>query len=242
MHAETETQHIVVAKTEEEINDNDNVETYVIYENQHTTTSTTTTNSCTDDLLLDGSDIITMEVSNFTDNNNEILTASEEDEIIPIPISDNEDFEKIENVTEIKIKTKTKRKFKRNTGGELESIVKIKRRCSKRRKSAKNWESIKHENDLVNVNVEQNDNNLESHSKSMVKGRKKRPALMREIHRDIPMHVLEEGDSGNEFPARDEDNDDWPAQQTLDEFPKFIIDENGQLLVKGKKLMTLICK
>lgn len=63
-------------------------------------------------------------------------------------------------------------------------------------------------------------------------------------HRDLPMHDIDdddEGESDNEFPARDSDNEDWPAQQTLDDFPKQII-ENGLLLVKGKKLMTMICK
>lgn len=57
------------------------------------------------------------------------------------------------------------------------------------------------------------------------------------------MHELEdsEGESENEFPARDSDNEDWPAQTTLNEFPDKIL-ENGLLLVKGKKLMTMICK
>lgn len=57
------------------------------------------------------------------------------------------------------------------------------------------------------------------------------------------MHELEdsEGESENEFPARDSDNEDWPAQTTLDEFPDKIL-ENGLLLVKGKKLMSMICK
>lgn len=50
-----------------------------------------------------------------------------------------------------------------------------------------------------------------------------------------------EGESENEFPARDSDNEDWPAQTTLNEFPDKIL-ENGLLLVKGKKLMSMICK
>lgn len=52
---------------------------------------------------------------------------------------------------------------------------------------------------------------------------------------------IAEGESGDEFPARDSDNEDWPSQETLDEFPKRII-ENGLLLVKGKELMSMICK
>lgn len=50
-----------------------------------------------------------------------------------------------------------------------------------------------------------------------------------------------EGESENEFPARDSDNEDWPAQETLDKFPANII-ENGVLTVKGKKLKSLISK
>lgn len=52
---------------------------------------------------------------------------------------------------------------------------------------------------------------------------------------------IAEGDSDNEFPSRDSDNDDWPSQETLDEFPKQIIN-NGLLLYKGKELMSMICR
>lgn len=71
----------------------------------------------------------------------------------------------------------------------------------------------------------------------------RKSSIILEKHRDLPMHDIDddEGNSDNEFPARDSDNDDWPAQTTLDEFPKKII-TNGLLLVKGKKLMTMICK
>lgn len=50
-----------------------------------------------------------------------------------------------------------------------------------------------------------------------------------------------EGESDDEFPARDSDNEDWPSQETLSEFPKEII-KKGLLTVKGKELMTLICR
>lgn len=65
-------------------------------------------------------------------------------------------------------------------------------------------------------------------------------------NKDIPIETTlqqeaDEGESDNEFPARDSDNDDWPAPHTLDEFPKELI-KNGLLLVKGKQLMSLICK
>lgn len=58
---------------------------------------------------------------------------------------------------------------------------------------------------------------------------------------DLPLRDADEGESGDEFPARDSDNEDWPSQTTLDDFPNKII-ENGLLLVKGKKLMSMICK
>lgn len=48
-------------------------------------------------------------------------------------------------------------------------------------------------------------------------------------------------DGGIELPARDPDNDDWPAQETLDAFPKEIL-KNGVLVVKGKELMSIINK
>lgn len=50
-----------------------------------------------------------------------------------------------------------------------------------------------------------------------------------------------EGESDDEFPARDSDNDDWPAQQTMSEFPKEIL-RDGLLQIKGKQLMSMICK
>lgn len=64
--------------------------------------------------------------------------------------------------------------------------------------------------------------------------------IQRKIN-DLPLRDADEGESGDDFPARDSDNEDWPAQTTLDDFPNKII-ENGLLLVKGKKLMSMICK
>lgn len=108
------------------------------------------------------------------------------------------------------------------------------------------------------VNIEQNSPGDESEKISPTKSEQSSPPKKRarksrfspatnkvlSKHRDLPMHDIDdddEGESDNEFPARDSDNEDWPAQQTLDDFPKQII-ENGLLLVKGKKLMTMICK
>lgn len=70
--------------------------------------------------------------------------------------------------------------------------------------------------------------------------RPKTATIMRKAH-DLPSRDADEGESGDEFPARDSDNEDWPSQTTLDDFPTKII-ENGLLLVKGKKLMSMICK
>lgn len=76
--------------------------------------------------------------------------------------------------------------------------------------------------------------------KKSIKSAKRKTAFLKK--HELPMHdVNDEGESDNEFPARDSDNDDWPAQQKLDDFPKEIL-SNGLLLVKGKQLMTLICK
>ncbi|KAJ6638120.1 Transcription factor grauzone [Pseudolycoriella hygida] len=69
---------------------------------------------------------------------------------------------------------------------------------------------------------------------------RQKPTVQRKVS-DLPLRDADEGESGDEFPARDSDNEDWPAQTTLDDFPNKII-ENGLLLVKGKKLMSMICK
>lgn len=53
--------------------------------------------------------------------------------------------------------------------------------------------------------------------------------------------VKAEGESDDEFPARDSDNEDWPSQETLNDFPKTII-KDGLLLVKGKELMSMISR
>lgn len=52
---------------------------------------------------------------------------------------------------------------------------------------------------------------------------------------------IQEGDSDNDFPARNSEDEDWPSQMTLNEFPKEII-KDGLLLMKGKQLMSMICR
>lgn len=65
------------------------------------------------------------------------------------------------------------------------------------------------------------------------------PQKTGEAH-DIMKNEIE-GDSDDEFPARDSDNEDWPAQETLNAFPKEIL-RDGLLIVKGKQLMSIINK
>lgn len=48
-----------------------------------------------------------------------------------------------------------------------------------------------------------------------------------------------EGESGDEFPARDSDNEEWPAAETMDKFPTTLI-RDGLLVVKGTLLMDMI--
>lgn len=64
------------------------------------------------------------------------------------------------------------------------------------------------------------------------------------LRRKLPSRVRKSKESSNsdeEFAARDSDNDDWPAPETLNEFPKEII-RDGLLIVKGKKLTSMIGK
>lgn len=74
--------------------------------------------------------------------------------------------------------------------------------------------------------------------------KKKENRKAAEIHSsDVEQCVerVDEGESGDEFPARDSDNDDWPAPQTISEFPKEIL-RDGLLQIKGKQLMSMICR
>lgn len=51
----------------------------------------------------------------------------------------------------------------------------------------------------------------------------------------------DKSEDDDDFPARDSDNEDWPAQETLDAFPKEIL-KDGLLTIKGKQLMSIINK
>lgn len=52
---------------------------------------------------------------------------------------------------------------------------------------------------------------------------------------------MAEGKSDNKFPARDSYNEDWPSPNTMGEFPTEIM-RDGLLLIKGKELMSIICR
>lgn len=56
-----------------------------------------------------------------------------------------------------------------------------------------------------------------------------------------PQGVISFDDNDESFESRDSDNEEWPAAQTLGKFPKKII-QDGLLLIKGKRLMQMICK
>ncbi|KXJ71893.1 hypothetical protein RP20_CCG019437 [Aedes albopictus] len=58
-------------------------------------------------------------------------------------------------------------------------------------------------------------------------------------HQDGYCDEQNEGESGDEFPARDSDNEEWPAAETMDKFPNRLI-RDGLLVVKGKLLMEMI--
>lgn len=49
-----------------------------------------------------------------------------------------------------------------------------------------------------------------------------------------------EGESGDEFPARDSDNEEWPAAETMEKFPSKVLNDDGLLIVKGKRLEEMI--
>ncbi|XP_058813800.1 zinc finger protein 62-like [Topomyia yanbarensis] len=51
--------------------------------------------------------------------------------------------------------------------------------------------------------------------------------------------AIEEDGSDIELPARDSDNEEWPAAETMEKFPSTII-KDGLLTVKGKELMQMI--
>lgn len=49
-----------------------------------------------------------------------------------------------------------------------------------------------------------------------------------------------EGESGDEFPARDSDNEEWPAAEIMEKFPSKVLNDDGLLIVKGKRLEEMI--
>jgi hypothetical protein len=51
----------------------------------------------------------------------------------------------------------------------------------------------------------------------------------------------DDGLSCDDFPARDEENEEWPAAEVSNEFPNDLI-KDGKLQLKGKPLLDIICK
>lgn len=68
--------------------------------------------------------------------------------------------------------------------------------------------------------------------------RRKKSVKKKVPKRDV--NEQESGDSEDDFPLRDSDNDDWPQLSTISKVEKII--ENGLLLVKGKKLVSMISR
>ena len=58
---------------------------------------------------------------------------------------------------------------------------------------------------------------------------------------ELLLHENNEGESDDEFPSPETGSEDWPVQQALSNFPKQIL-KDGLLLVKGKELMSMICR
>lgn len=229
--------HIVVDKTNEEASEQDDVETYVIFDEQtagpsddaHTKIEPTAAEAVYSDGEIDP-----LPMSGTDDEIVPIPMVGTDDEIIPIPIADNEDFDQCDDAAAVVVKTP-----------EPLIITKSYRRWTKLSKKLRDQKAAK----ATIMSAEKLPVKSRRSARTSAKmalplmpvPEKNVPKVMRVKKSDIPMHEPEAGESGDEFPARDSDNEDWPAQQTLNEFPKVIVD-NGLLLVKGKKLMTLICK
>lgn len=138
-------------------------------------------------------------------------------------------------VNEIDVKSVKKDKLptvgvRRSLRGSARKVFEAKTNSSRQaRKSALRADNIntrasqKRQNDTINL------------------AKRNSPAKIQRTKQEDCAEDADEGESGDEFPARDSDNDDWPAQQTISEFPKEIL-RDGLLQIKGKQLMSMICK
>lgn len=134
------------------------------------------------------------------------------------------DAENLDNEPKPTNRSNARRKQKPNIKVEIQSTRKSARQAAKLHKS------IHFRNGSEKTKVK---------PKNMVTIKRESSPEIEDMQQDCD--DVAEGESDNEFPARDSDNEDWPSQETLDEFPKRIM-KNGLLLYKGKELMSLICK
>ncbi|XP_062536101.1 zinc finger protein 37-like [Armigeres subalbatus] len=95
-----------------------------------------------------------------------------------------------------------------------------------------------------NLKKDVNPNTDLSLEKANVRQKKLRPIKKSQSgvisnHLDRECEEHSEGESGDDFPARDSDNEEWPAADSMEKFPTTLL-RDGLLLVKGRLLMSMI--
>lgn len=168
------------------------------------------------------------EIQESTSEN--IQKENHETTVEQIQNTDSFDSNEIQNkITSKIIQTRSDRKLRSNVRNNFENVRKSVRQAAKTKLDLKSSESNQKrcKQTPITVKKEKNTNKNVKESCEM--------DSMQQDFDDI------EGESDDEFPARDSDNEDWPSQETLSEFPKQMI-KNGLLQVKGKDLMSLICR
>lgn len=113
-----------------------------------------------------------------------------------------------------------------------ESIRKSARQLAKAQNTVQNCQVVNSETASISTNAEKAN---ESNGNESINETRECEAMQQDGD------IKAEGESDDEFPARDSDNEDWPSQETLDGFPKTII-QDGLLIVKGKQLTSMISR
>lgn len=157
------------------------------------------------------------------------------DESQTIEFMETNELDNDEDKAVISTRTRSKRKSKittkKDTDCEIPSVGRTTRQTAKMKNNSKKpIQNLKNSKKVQIPSVK-----IETSKKSIVKKGNCETENMQQDYDGM------EGESDDEFPARDSDNEDWPSQVTLSEFPKQII-KNGLLQVKGKELMSLICR
>lgn len=157
------------------------------------------------------------------------------DENQTIEFMETNELDNDEDKEVISTRTRSKRKskitMKKETDCEIQSVGRTTRQAAKMKiDSKKHIKNLKKSKKTPIPSVK-----IETVEKSIVS---KENCETQNIQQDFDGV---EGESDDEFPARDSDNEDWPSQVTLSDFPKQII-KDGLLQVKGKELMSLICR